>query len=517
VNLPPSPIRGRISLLFLLILGVNSLVLDPIPSVARVGGGHSYSGGHSSSGGGSHSGGGSWGGGSYSSMRRSSREEMYIPLRVPGPGGVLTLIIILLLIGVVFSSSMKDVALTAKGGSHLATRPEWVNLGKLDNLKSRYDPDFSKPAFMDFVARLYAEVHQARGGRTLDSYSLFFKDGAIEALKKLSSHVQATRGVTLGAIRIENIEFDIKNESSNGVVRLKLFIDSCYTETYLSGSSCSWYVNDRWTLERSLNVRSQAPEKIQVIRCPSCGAAPQAARGICGSCGTSVNTGKFSWVVTGIETIRQERPPLLTQQVEEVGTDLPTLVDPDYRRHAEILQRDVPGFNWSTFRARALHIFVQAQRAWKERAPSKLRPFESDSLFSAHSYWIEEYKRQKLINDLQDLKIINFVPVKIEFDAYYVAITARIHAQMIDITRRETGEHLFGNTRKPREFTEYWTFIRSRMAPANPGADLNRCPSCGAALKINQAGCCEYCSSHIVAGEFDWVASLIEQDEAYHG
>jgi len=31
------------------------------------------------------------------------------------------------------------------------------------------------------------------------------------------------------------------------------------------------------------------------------------------------------------------------------------------------------------------------------------------------------------------------------------------------------------------------------------------------------AGVCEYCHGKITSGEFDWVLSRIEQDEAYKG
>ena len=42
-----------------------------------------------------------------------------------------------------------------------------------------------------------------------------------------------------------------------------------------------------------------------------------------------------------------------------------------------------------------------------------------------------------------------------------------------------------------------------------------QCPNCGAELKINMAGVCEYCESKITRGDFDWVLSRIEQDESY--
>jgi hypothetical protein len=31
------------------------------------------------------------------------------------------------------------------------------------------------------------------------------------------------------------------------------------------------------------------------------------------------------------------------------------------------------------------------------------------------------------------------------------------------------------------------------------------------------AGVCEYCQGKVTSGEFDWVLSRIEQDEAYRG
>ena len=47
-------------------------------------------------------------------------------------------------------------------------------------------------------------------------------------------------------------------------------------------------------------------------------------------------------------------------------------------------------------------------------------------------------------------------------------------------------------------------------------ANLN-CPNCGAPLKVNNAGVCEFCGGKITSGEFDWVLSRIEQDESYAG
>jgi len=67
----------------------------------------------------------------------------------------------------------------------------------------------------------------------------------------------------------------------------------------------------------------------------------------------------------------------------------------------------------------------------------------------------------------------------------------------------------------PRAFSEYWTFMR--RTGGRRKAEGTGCPSCGAPLDVNMVGECAFCGSHVVSGEFDWVLSAIEQDEAYTG
>jgi hypothetical protein len=106
--------------------------------------------------------------------------------------------------------------------------------------------------------------------------------------------------------------------------------------------------------------------------------------------------------------------------------------------------------------------------------------------------------------------------VKVSVDAAYEAITCRMHATMRDSTVRvKDGAVVGGDPRSPRAFTEYWTFLRRPGASGTQPDD--RCPNCGAPLKISQAGICEYCQASVTRGQFDWVLSRIEQDEDYAG
>ncbi|HEY6119147.1 MAG TPA: hypothetical protein VIV66_04260, partial [Pyrinomonadaceae bacterium] len=108
-------------------------------------------------------------------------------------------------------------------------------------------------------------------------------------------------------------------------------------------------------------------------------------------------------------------------------------------------------------------------------------------------------------------------PVKIQEDAFYNAITLRIWAQGYDYTIDLNSRVVSGSKTNLRRWTEYWTFIRNRQAKPAPAQTTLNCPNCGAPLKVNATGICEFCGGKITSGEFDWVLSKIEQDEAYTG
>jgi hypothetical protein len=109
-------------------------------------------------------------------------------------------------------------------------------------------------------------------------------------------------------------------------------------------------------------------------------------------------------------------------------------------------------------------------------------------------------------------------PVKIMSDAFYDAITLRIAAQGNDYTvNDQTRQIVTGSNTRVRTWTEYWTFVRYRNATESKARNGLNCPNCGAPLKVNSTGICEYCHGKITSGEFDWVLSKIEQDESYQG
>ena len=101
-------------------------------------------------------------------------------------------------------------------------------------------------------------------------------------------------------------------------------------------------------------------------------------------------------------------------------------------------------------------------------------------------------------------------------DAYYDAVTVRVHASSLDYTIADDGRLVSGSKSRPRAYTEYWTLIRGTNRKGPTRTELG-CSNCGGPLDVNMAGQCKFCNVKVTTGDFDWVLSRIEQDESYTG
>ena len=98
----------------------------------------------------------------------------------------------------------------------------------------------------------------------------------------------------------------------------------------------TYYVRERWELERKRDVLSPPPAQATALHCPRCGAPLQKDTvGACAFCGTRIESGEFQWYVREIGLLNREaKGPLLTSDVPEVGTNLPSVVQPGFDESA---------------------------------------------------------------------------------------------------------------------------------------------------------------------------------------
>lgn len=494
------------------------LVLIAGAALARIGGGNTYSGGSSSSSGGSSSGGSSGGsysggssGGSYSGGSGSSSSGYS-----PGGGseadagcvvaGLLVFLAIFFIAAAIQNSrAQEELTIT----SATVPAPDWSPVTDMGVLR-RYDANFSEIVFADFCYSLFARVHEARGRGRLDDYAPYVSAAVRQRMTRDSAGTTSVDEIVIGSFAVLSLR-----GIQTAMVTVEIQFQANFTEIRAGGPR-RWYVVDRWTLERSRDILSPAPERAKAAHCPKCG-APLETRtdGGCLHCGALVRDGRFQWFVRSVTTVRKDsRPPLLTGGGVESGTTSETVYDRWLPRDRTQLVERRTDFSWSAFDERVRFVAHALQDAWTSRDWQKARPLETDALFQMHRYWIDEYLRQDLRNVVEQFSIDTIYVVKVMSDAFFDSITVRMYASGYDYTVDAAGDVVGGSRTEERRWSEYWTFVCGSAAVS---AEARVCPNCGGELAEGETAICEYCGGKVTTGEFPWVLSRIEQDESYRG
>lgn len=485
----------RIALLLLLLIAFGA--------EARIGGGDSYSDSSSSD----SSSDSSYSSSDDSSDYDSSSSSGSSSSGSADPGAIFALMffMFIMFVGAVANATRTP---SARVLTVAPTRPAPVSIESL----RQFDPNFSEIVFTDFCYSLFARVYEALGRGRVDDFAPYVGAAVREGLKTHAPQgLSSIDGVVIGSFTIigvrgldtPHVEADVEFEAN-------------YTEV-AAGVSRRFYVREAWTLIRARDLLSPAPEKARAEHCPKCGAALQTRTdGACLHCGSVITDGSFNWYVKSIQAQRKdEQPPKLGggSGADEPGLDRATIMQPWIGRHLKTFEERHLGFTWEGFEQRVRFVATELQNALTARDWSRARPLETDALFQMHRYWIDEYLRQDVRNIVTGYAIDKVDVVKVTGDAFYDAITVRLYASGADHTVNAAGDVIGGTSLRKRSWSEYWTFVRGRAG----GAASRVCPNCGAARAEGQAAICEYCGGKITTGDFPWVLSRIEQDEAYRG
>lgn len=380
------------------------------------------------------------------------------------------------------------------------------------------DPHFSLPLFLDFVQLLFTNLHTfavKKKENIVDIYTYDMMSNPKRTLMETHIAIEEIHDIVIGSMSVLDIELDnsFRNSITIG------FESNMTLRTKYSDKKTVYYDYSVWKLQRDKGIISKGPGELNKIACPHCGGTlDDNQEKKCPYCDHQFRPGKDTWALGSIVTQKRSKlsPRVSTEYAEEQGTQAPTIFQPYMSNRFAAFKRQYPYFSKSRFLKRVRFIFEMLQKAWSTREWEYARPFETDSLFQVHLYWINRYKKERIQNILEDIQIEKMELVKIMKDYYYDALTVRIHAAMIDYTISDKGKLLGGDRSKPRPFTEYWTFIR-RAGIKEKESEMHQCPNCGYSLKVGMMGKCSHCETKITNGDFDWVLSMIEQDESYTG
>lgn len=507
--------RRKRWLVVALAVAVAGLLLTAV-ALARPGGGHSYSGGSRSSGSHSYSGGSRSSGGGGGDGGALLELLVWLLIQNPSIGiPLIGAVISFLVLRAIWERGMKawSTNRVAVAEVPVARTADTSPRRELEQLRG-VDPDFSLVLFEDFAYLLYGAVQRARGvgAGWLAPYL------APELAASLADpNLADVQGIVIGALRIDHV-WDL----SSPLQRVELEIEANFVEISRSGEQQRYYVTDQLVLARKNGAKSRPFARARKLDCPNCGAPLEAIRGTqCSYCRREVGHGTCDWMIVELNNHDKEpRGPLLTSDTPETGTDLPTLVDSDANNAFQALQQRDPSLYWQTFTSRIAHVYGELQVAWSGRDPLRIRPYVSDNLFQSLYYWIDLYLQERCRNVTEQARILRVDLARVVSDRHYDAITVRLFASSVDYTIGDDGRLLSGSRSKTRTYSEYWTWIRgTSRAPLSPAVAATNasCPNCGAPLRIGMTGTCEYCRVKVTGGEFDWVLSRIEQDDAYAG
>jgi predicted lipid-binding transport protein (Tim44 family)/DNA-directed RNA polymerase subunit RPC12/RpoP len=498
--------RPRLLFWALLLLGL----LLPAVALARPGGGESYGGGGSSGGGGDD-------GGLVYLLVRLWIEFVFAYPQIGVPA---TIAIVAFLY--IRHKRKGKAGLQIWDSSPPKEPPRPRTARDLDAVRN-LDPGFSVVLFEDFAYALFAKAHQARSSaRDLEALSPYLGPAARSHLAQRRPVGAPVSGVVVGAMRVADLSIPSAAAVPAGAPPSQVLISLEFEANMtvgMAGAEHTHYVQERWRLARNVGVVSKPPAQVRSFNCPNCG-APFGAQGgdRCEYCGEVVSGGRFDWSVEAIDLVRiEERPPALTSNVQEVGSNWPTIFHPALNARWVELVREDPAVTQQALDARLRLIYDELNAAWSRRDLGGARPYVSDGLFDYLRYWVTAYERQGLRNVLEGMRIVEWKTVKILRDRHYDSLTVRLWGSGRDYTvRQTTGDVVSGDPKRDRFYSEYWTLIRGAGVKGAPRADKS-CPNCGAPLDINMAGQCEHCGAKITSGEFDWVLSKIEQDDSYSG
>jgi hypothetical protein len=175
-----------------------------------------------------------------------------------------------------------------------------------------------------------------------------------------------------------------------------------------------------------------------------------------------------------------------------------------------------PDFSDELFLGRVNEMFIAIQYAWMARDMEPVRRFLADQQFTVLQNGVKEYVLNGTTNMLGNVHITEMHPVEVTREGDFDSVKLLITAICIDYTINEATKEIvnpaeLGDGKTPREFQEYWTFMRKSGAKTKADASIQKCPNCGAPVTDGNYVKCAYCGVQMNDPTLDWVLMRIEQ------
>lgn len=165
-------------------------------------------------------------------------------------------------------------------------------------------------------------------------------------------------------------------------------------------------------------------------------------------------------------------------------------------------------FSREKFETYAESIFLLVMNCYSINDYKKLRMYEVDDLYNHHESEMLDLKRnnKKRVRSMISIKSCILDGLEITDDKCYLSVV--INANLKDYVADSSGNVLSGDFYKHTNKKYYLKFVRDKNVKSTNELNVTNCPKCGAVIKINNDGVCNYCNSSLVKGTVSW--SLFE-------
>ncbi len=172
-----------------------------------------------------------------------------------------------------------------------------------------------------------------------------------------------------------------------------------------------------------------------------------------------------------------------------------------------------PAFDIRVFADQATTAFLTVQRAFAEQDAGAARRVLTGPLWEQARTQIEEYRRNHKRNIQEKLSVHQTRFLGSHSRNGYDTVGLRIFTSLIDYdVDANTGAVVRGDkVEHPVAVDTMFQRSATAVTKAEGGTLTERCPNCGAPLKLDWDGSCTYCQADVMSGDFDWVLCKIIQ------
>ena len=166
------------------------------------------------------------------------------------------------------------------------------------------------------------------------------------------------------------------------------------------------------------------------------------------------------------------------------------------------IKRYIPDFNKIKFLNDGYRMLCDVQNAWMNFKLEDVREFITDELHDMYESQLSILEAKGEQNILDDLVLQKSFLKNVNVQNDTITITTVYIAEFYDyIVEHTTGKLIRGDTNKKVRVTFEVKFRRT----LDERKKITKCPNCGADIKMNNTGVCEYCRTELVTENTKWV------------